>query len=208
MNETPLLQMDDLCFDHPQRPLFRGLSGRFAAGLHLVRGGDGRGKTTLMRLLAGELMAAGGRLTANGVSLEAAPAAYREQVFWMDPRTDTFDQLACGACFDALRARYPAWDSARLPALVEGLSLAEHAHKPLYMLSTGSRRKVWLAAAWASGAPVVLLDVPFASLDRVSIAFVTERLRDEAAMAQRAWVFADYEAPPHLAFASVLDLGD
>jgi energy-coupling factor transporter ATP-binding protein EcfA2 len=92
--------------------------------------------------------------------------------------------------------------------LVEGLSLGEHQHKPLYMLSTGSKRKVWLAAAFAAGAPVTLLDVPFASLDKASIRFVTEQLCQQAKVATRAWVFADYEAPSGLPFVSTLDLGD
>lgn len=202
------LQIDDLSHGYPQRGLFSHLSARFGAGIHLVRGGDGRGKTTLLRLLAGELAPQGGGMLACGVSSRDAPAAYRQQVFWLDPRTEAHDQQTAAQCFDVLTQRYPRFDLSQVPALFEGLALAEHAHKPLYMLSTGSKRKVWLTAAFASGAPVVLLDVPFASLDKVSIAFLTALLGQEAAAANRTWVLADYEAPPALALASTLDLGD
>jgi ABC-type Mn2+/Zn2+ transport system ATPase subunit len=91
-----------------------------------------------------------------------------------------------------------------LNALVEGLGLAEHADKPLYMLSTGSKRKVWLAAAFASGAPLLLIDEPFAALDRASAACVGHWLGRAAQSTNRACVIADYQAPAGLAPCQVL----
>lgn len=81
-------------------------------------------------------------------------------------------------------------------------------NKQLYMFSAGSKRKVWLAAAFASGAAVTLLDEPFAALDKASIGFVVELLEDAADHPERAWVIADYEAPGDVRLASVIDLGD
>lgn len=56
--------------------------------------------------------------------------------------------------------------------LVAGLSSQEHAGMCLYMLSSGTRRKVLLAAVLASGAALTLLDEPFATLDRPSVNFL------------------------------------
>ena len=56
-----------------------------------------------------------------------------------------------------------------LQHLIQAFELTPHLEKPLYMLSTGSKRKVWLAAAFASGAAVTLLDQPFAALDKASV---------------------------------------
>jgi ABC-type nitrate/sulfonate/bicarbonate transport system ATPase subunit len=80
--------------------------------------------------------------------------------------------------------------------------------KQLFMLSTGSKRKVWLTAAFASGAAVLLLDEPFAALDAPSIAFVKEQLQGISAHAGRAAVIADYAAPSGVPLAGVIDLGD
>jgi energy-coupling factor transporter ATP-binding protein EcfA2 len=74
------------------------------------------------------------------------------------------------------------------------------------MLSTGSKRKVWLAAAFASGAAVTLLDEPFAALDKASINLVLELLQDAAIHATRAWVVADYEAPRGVPLALTISL--
>ena len=131
-------------------------------------------------------------------------------MFWSNPRTDAFDQVTVLDYLASLHPRYPAFDQQAIPALLESLSLIEHRHKPLYMLSTGSKRKVWLTAAFASGAALTLLDDPFAALDKVSIGLVLQLLEKEAAKqgAARAWMMADYEAPGKLPLAGVITLGD
>ena len=107
-----------------------------------------------------------------------------------------------------LSARHPDFDHAGLPALINGLSLEPHWQKPMYMLSTGSKRKVWLAAAFAAGAALTLLDDPFAALDQPSIRFVLGLLQGAATDPERAWLLADYQAPTGLSLAAVIDLPD
>lgn len=206
-----ILQVDGLRFEYPQRPLFTQLSARIPPGVTLVRGGDGSGKTTLLRLLAGELAAQAGTLQINGVQLSDRAGAYQQQVFWVDPRSAAFEQITPLQYFAGLRQRYrgfPAADAPLLHELIGGLALAAHRDKPLYMLSTGSKRKVWLAAALAAGAAVTLLDDPFAALDKPSIAFVLQQLAIAATHPTRAWVVAHYEALGQVPLASVIEMGD
>jgi len=206
---TPvILQVEGLSFHYPERKLFARFSAAILPGVTLVRGGDGRGKTTLLRLLAGELAADAGQLQIGSVRLQEQPQAYRQQVFWTPPRSDAFDHMTPPGYFDSQRRRFTGFDEGMLARCVEGLSLAPEMHKQLYMLSTGSKRKVWLAAAFASGATVTLLDMPFAALDKASIGFVLELLQDAARHPGRACVLADYTAPPGVRLASVIDLGD
>ena len=81
-----------------------------------------------------------------------------------------------------------------------------HRHKRLNMLSTGSRRKVMVIAALASGATVTLLDQPFGGLDLASIRVIKEVLREAADHPNRAWLVADYEVPADVRLASLLCL--
>lgn len=203
-----VLQLDALSFQYPQRPVFSTLSARITPGVTLVRAGDGCGKTTLLRVLAGALPAQAGTLQIHGVCVREQPEAYRCQVFWADPQSNALDQMRPRDYFAAMATRYPGWNAALLDALVEGLSLAPHLEKPLYMLSTGSKRKVWLAAAFASGAAVTLLDTPFAALDKASIALVMDLLHEAAEHPTRAWVVAHYEALGDVPLALTIDLGD
>lgn len=206
---TPaVLCAQDLSFDYPGRPLFAAQSWRIPSGVTWVHGGEGCGKTTLLRLLAGALPLRAGQLQVNGVLLAGQPAAYRQQVFWADPQSEAFEQVTPHDYLASLPGLYPRFEVALWPALVDGLGLAPHLHKPLYMLSTGSKRKVWLAAALASGAPVTLLDEPFAALDLASVHFVLRWLGEAAAHPTRAWLVADYAAPAGVPLASVIDLGE
>ncbi|MEO8120882.1 MAG: ATP-binding cassette domain-containing protein [Rhodoferax sp.] len=205
---TPtILKGESLCFSYPQRALLTHLSVGIASGVTLVRGGDGSGKSTLLRLLAGELPAQAGTLQVNGVRLGDSAVAYRQQVFWADPRSEALDQTTAVDYFKSLYRLYPRFDDQLAGELAEGLALAPHLEKPLYMLSTGSKRKVWLAAAFASGAAVTLLDEPFAALDKASIGFVLELLAEAAEHPTRAWVIADYEAPGEVPLAAIIELG-
>lgn len=203
-----MLTADALFFAYPERELFKAWSVRIRPGVTLVRGGDGCGKTTLLRLLAGQQTATTGQLQIKNIRLQDQAAAYRQQVFFTELRSQTFDQLTPLAYFELQRGLYAGFDVDALDLLIDGLALQEQMDKKLYMLSTGSRRKVGLAAAFASGAAVTLLDQPFAALDKASIGFVLEVLQDAADHAERAWVVADHGAPAGVRLAGTVELGD
>ena len=203
-----LLRASKLVFDYPGRALFKQFDCEIPAGVSLVLGGDGRGKTSLLQLLAAALPAQSGQLQLAGLYLHEQPDAYRRQVFWLDPRTDAFDQMTVPEFFSVQKNAYPAFDEASLPALIEGLGLAPHLEKKMYMLSTGSKRKVLLAAAFAANATLTLVDDPFASLDKSSIQFLTGLFQQMAGDTARAWVLAMYEIPPGLPLPVAVDLGD
>jgi len=203
-----VLTVEGLNFSYPGHPLFINFSARISAGVTFVQGGDGRGKTALMRLLAGDLPATSGTLQLKGANLGEPPSAYRDRVFWIDPRTEAKDALSPRVFFESIQAKFTGFDSHALDALMTGLSLDEHVDKALYMLSTGSKRKVWMAAAMASGAELVLIDDPFAALDKPSIRFITQLLQDASMQSTRAWVISGYEAPEGVNLAQLIDLGD
>ena len=202
----PIIQLERLSFGFPQCPLFDELSLQIPPGVTLIRGDEGAGKTTLLRLLAGELRPQSGDLLINGVRLSHNPQAYRTQLFWVDPNSTEFDQISALEYFARQRTVYPNLpeiNSPELQELIAGLGLDAHIGKPMYMLSTGSKRKVWLAVAFACGAPASLLDDPFAALDRPSISFVTKLMTK---VRGTALVVSHYEAIDAVPIARVLDL--
>jgi ABC-type multidrug transport system ATPase subunit len=204
----PVLRVEGLAYAIGPRELFSGLSLQVPPGVSLVRGGDGRGKTSLLALLAGVARPREGRLSLRGTDLALQPEAYRAQVFLTQPASTELDAINPNAWFDALATRHPGFDRDALDELADGLALGPHRNKPGYMLSAGTKRKVWLAGALASGAALTLLDEPFAALDKASIGFVLDILEEAAASSTRAWVLADYQPPPGVPLAAVIDLGD
>lgn len=99
-----LLQVDGLTFHVPQRALFSRWSACIGPGVTLVQGGENSGKTSLLRLLAGDLAEQAGSLQIKGASLQPQPLAYLQQVFWIDPRTEVFDALSPHQFFAQQRA--------------------------------------------------------------------------------------------------------
>lgn len=164
-----LLRIDALSFAYPdQPPLVSGWNASIGPGVTLLYGDTGTGKSALLQVIAGMLPASSGRLTVAGAILDTAPEAYRRQVFFVDPVTDRFDQLTARECTASLAEGDAGFDEAKWQAIAEGFSLAPHLDKKMFMLSTGSKRKVWMAAGLASGRPLVLLDEPTAGLDMPS----------------------------------------
>lgn len=187
---APILVVKDLSFAHPgQPPLVSGWSASIGAGLTQLHGGDGSGKSTLLRLLAARLPAKG-ELTLARAGSNADLASYQRSVFFVDPETDEFSELTAVECTSLLRDGDARFDETRWQRCVEGFSLAPHLTKRMYMLSTGSRRKVWLAAALASGRELTLIDEPTAALDAASIRFFWRALAEMAGRPGRAVIVA------------------
>ena len=203
-----IFEVKGLSFRYPERSLFSDWSASLSPGVTLVLGGDGRGKTTLLRLLAGELTANAGEFNISGIKLKTQARDYRQQVFFTEPRTDVFDQMTPVEFFDFQRSSHAGFDEGELALCVQGLALTPELDKRLFMLSTGSKRKVFLAAAFASGAALTLLDMPFAALDKASIGYVLALLTEGAAHPTRAFLVADYSAPTGVPLAATIDLGD
>ncbi|WP_198968687.1 ABC transporter ATP-binding protein [Xylophilus sp. ASV27] len=201
-----ILAIQDLRFAYPgQPPIVAGWSESIGAGVTLLHGDIGSGKSTLLRVLAGVLPASG-RLTLAGVSLERDPEAYRRRVFLCDRTADGFDQMSGRALTASLGADHAGFDQDRWQALVEGFSLAPHIDKPLYMLSTGSRHKVWLAAALASGCALTLLDEPTAGLDAASVRCLWSALTALAHQPARAVIVASTDRIDQVPLAGCVEL--
>ena len=160
-------------------------------GLTAVTGAEQSGKTSVLRRLSGDL--------------PALPGASRvPDAQWLDLALPGQDQQTPQQVWAGLQARSPRWNAALHAELVQALALTAHVDKRLFMLSTGSRRKVAVAGLLACGATVTCLDQPYAALDRASIRVIREILQDMADHPGRSWVVADYEADPELPWQQVL----
>lgn len=186
-------------------PLFRDLAFQLPAGVSALLGDEGVGKTSLMRLLSGDLIATAGQLR---LALEASPLRLPQPwaVFWVDLRLPLHDKDTPLQCWARFRASLPAWSDETQNGLINALQLTPHLDKRLSMLSTGSRRKVGLVAALASGAKVILLDQPFVSLDHACVRSLQAFLAQQGQNTECAWLIADYEKPEYLPLVSILQL--
>ena len=195
---APWLRLDGVVCRVGERELWpTGLSADIAPGITWVGGDEGTGKTTLLRLLAGTCLPHRGRLVATGPS---------PRVAWVDPALPQNDRLTVREALAQGLEPFGSGDAALLARLGVELDLQPHLDKALYMLSTGSRRKVGLAITLASGADVLLFDQPFMALDRPSEQAIAACWADLTASTPRAVVVADYLPPPGVDLSGQIDL--
>ena len=139
------------------RLLFEGLSLTLAPGAAaMVRGPNGTGKSSLLRLAAGLLRPAAG-------TVDRQDAALSDEHLALDERLRLGDALSFWA--------------KDVDAGIAAMGLEALARVPVRMLSTGQRKRAALARVVASKAPLWLLDEPANGLDAEGL------VRLEAAMA-------------------------
>ena len=167
---------DDLACRRGGRLVFEALSFRLEPGdALLLRGPNGSGKSSLIRLLAGFLRPAAGRITWAGADVADDLPAFRAQV-GLVAHADAVKPLLSVA--ENLRASAGLLGAAgEVPRALEGFDLVPLADTLGRFLSSGQRRRAALARLLAAPRPLWLLDEPGVGLDRAS------RGRLEAAIA-------------------------
>ncbi|MAX01050.1 MAG: heme ABC exporter ATP-binding protein CcmA [Sphingomonas sp.] len=142
------------------RTLFAGLS--FAVekgGAALVRGANGAGKSSLIRIAAGLLK------PYEGIVAYTPPRALITEDAALDPELPLARALRFWARLDdSERDR-----NAAVAMALDIFGLAELAEVPVRLLSTGQRRRAGLARVVAADALTWLLDEPANGLDSVSV---------------------------------------
>lgn len=174
----------DLTCVRGERTVFAGLGFTLPAGGAVVLvGPNGSGKSSLLRLMAGLLRPARGRLTWGGEAISEDPEAHGGRLHYVGhldavkPVLTVAENLAFWA---GLHGPGNADRKLVLDAL-ERFGLDHLADVPGQMLSAGERRRLSLARLVAVPAALWLLDEPTAVLDKVSVAALEGVLAEQRA---------------------------
>jgi heme ABC exporter ATP-binding subunit CcmA len=146
-------------------PVLRAVSLEVAAGeAVLVRGANGTGKTTLLRLLAGLLPLAAGEGEVLGYDLKREGAEIRQSVGLVGHEGFSYDDLSVKDNL-LFHARMSGVDMSVALATLSDLGLEPLSDRSHGQLTAGQRRRSALGIALMQRRPLLLLDEPHAALD-------------------------------------------
>jgi phospholipid/cholesterol/gamma-HCH transport system ATP-binding protein len=181
------VQLTDVSFGYDRRrPVLRGIDMTIPRGkVVAIMGGSGCGKTTILRLIGGQLRTQRGKITVAGQDVMALD---RDALFALRRRIGMLFQ------FGALFTDMTVFENIAFP-LREHTELQEELIRDLVLmklnavglrgaaqlrpseLSGGMSRRVALARAIALDPMLVMYDEPFAGLDPISLGIVGQLIR-------------------------------
>ncbi|MCK0506779.1 ABC transporter ATP-binding protein [Aromatoleum anaerobium] len=185
-SSATLVQLQDVRFAYGERVILRGIDLDIPRGkVVAIMGGSGCGKTTLLRLIGGQLRASGGIVNVAGQNL--ARLSTRE-LYALRRRMGMLFQF--GALFTDMsvfdNVAFPLREHTDLPPeLIRDLVLMKlnavglrgaATLKPAE-LSGGMARRVALARAIALDPMLIMYDEPFAGLDPISLGVIGQLIR-------------------------------
>ena len=181
-----IVEVTDLCFAYDENPIFRGLSLEIPRGkVVAILGGSGCGKTTLLRLIGGQIRPSRGEVRVDGQTVHKLDTAglyqLRRKMGMMFQVSGLFSDLSVYK-----NIAFPMREHTLLPEeIIRRLVLMKlHAvglrgtHSMMTGdLSGGMTRRVALARAIAMDPVLAMYDEPFAGLDPISLNVIAGLIR-------------------------------
>ena len=163
-----------LSFAYGANPVFEGLDADFPAGqITCIAGANGVGKTTLVRVLCGLAAPSSGSISLDGVPASRKTRRSACALVMQDTGRQLFSDTLAGEL--TIGASHASGQSGE--QLLADFDLANLGERHPLSLSGGQKQRLVIAAARATGRPIVILDEPTSGVDARHLDSITATLR-------------------------------
>ncbi|MCK6551255.1 ABC transporter ATP-binding protein [Myxococcota bacterium] len=142
---------------------------------------NGAGKTTALRMLAGQLLPSAGKIEIDGRDMLAEGNEMRWRIGFLPERPPLYDDMTVRRYLDfaaRLRGYDPSKAGARVDEVLALTSLGPYADELISALSHGYRQRVGIAQAIVHDPALVILDEPNNGLDPAQIREMRSLIRE------------------------------
>ena len=166
------IELEDVSFSYDDKPVFDDFSTTVLRGDKIgIIGRNGIGKSTLLKVMLGELKPSTGRIKL-GTNLQVA---YFDQLkSQLDPEASVFDNVGEGSD----RLLINGTPTHILGYLADFLFEPERARTQVKFLSGGERNRILLAKLFSKPANVIVMDEPTNDLDAETLELLESKLVD------------------------------
>src|SRR6476469_3188247 len=175
------LEVRDVAYSYGDRVALDDVSFEITPGvLTGLLGPNGAGKTTLMRIMLGVLTPDRGEVRLRGVAVDSVA---RQRWGYMPQERGLYPGMPVGeqvVYFGRLHGLSRTEATTRARALLDELGLTDRWDQRTDKLSGGLQQRLQLATALVHEPEVIVLDEPFAGLDPVAVAELSQSLRERA----------------------------
>ena len=180
------------------RLLFQNLSFHFSEGdvLHLS-GPNGAGKTSLLRILAGALPAAGGKINWQGKDfLEGGVEDHAKRYAFLPSDDKSLKSVETAGENLRFWAGLFGVPEKKIRTALKKMDMEKLADTPVKYLSAGQRRRLSLARVFLKDAPLWLLDEPLNGLDIKSYDLFMDAINEHTADGGMAAIASHFTIEP------------
>lgn len=136
-------------------------------GIYCLRGANGSGKTTFLRMVAG-LLPFQGSIVLDGCGLHERPLDYRRRVSWSDAEP-LYPAFLSGQELIAFYRDIRKASTEQTDYLIKVFSVRPYMQAPIGTYSSGMIKRLSLLLAFIGTPSLIVLDEPLVTLDREAI---------------------------------------
>lgn len=204
---TPLLDIQNLRCERDDRILFEGLDWTILPGdIVQVRGPNGSGKTSLLRILLGLNPEYSGDILFKGEPLNKNELVFRQQLLFIGHLPAVNRSLTPIENLRWFTQLHAVQDEPSLEGALKSVGLRGFEDTPGHHLSAGQHRRVALARLYLSSAKLWVLDEPFTAIDVQGVDNLREKLNHHTASGGSVIITTHQDLGLHQ--VKVLDLAD
>lgn len=186
-----MLQFTDIHKSYSSQVILKIPSLVLDKGIYWVKGANGSGKTTFLKMVAG-LIPFQGDISCNGISLKKNALQYRKKVSWAEAEP-LYPAFVAGR--DLVSLYREIRDASRMETdlLIQLFNMNNYINNPVGTYSAGMKKKLSLVLALIGDTLLIVLDEPLITLDPEAFSIVSNLILEKHQKEGKSFLMSSHQ---------------